>query len=256
MISLPKQKIKASSQSPNNLIIFSKPKVGKTSALAQLENALILDLERGSDFVDALKVSAESVDDIREIGEAILKENKPYDYIIVDTITRLEEIAADYAESLYSKKPMGKTWFKTNSAGELSKDSGKAQYGTILNLPQGAGYAHLREAMTKLVEYIKSWAPRLILVAHIKDIYLEKKGSSFEVSDLDLTGKIKRIMTSQSDAIGYLYRKGNENILSFNTSDKVACGARPRHLQNREIVLSSLSGDGTLSTYWDKIYID
>ena len=56
-IKLPMQKVKAESQSPKNLIIFSKPKVGKTSLLAELNDALIIDLEDGSDYVDALKVA-------------------------------------------------------------------------------------------------------------------------------------------------------------------------------------------------------
>ena len=41
---------------------------------------------------------------------------------------------------------------------------------------------------------------------------LEKAGADFTSGQiLDLTGKMKRIVTSQSDAIGYLYRKGNKN---------------------------------------------
>ena len=57
-IKLPTQKIKATQQSPKNLIIFAKPKVGKTSLLAELENCLILDLEEGSDYVNAMKLKA------------------------------------------------------------------------------------------------------------------------------------------------------------------------------------------------------
>jgi hypothetical protein len=85
---------------------------------------------------------------------------------------------------------------------------------------------------------------------------LEKNGSEFSSLDLDLTGKLKRITTSNSDAIGYLYRKGNKNIVSFKTSDEVACGARQEHLRNQEIVLSELNEDNTIKTNWDKIYID
>ena len=109
--------------------------------------------------------------------------------------------------------------------------------------------------MTNIIEYIKTWAPRIILVGHIKDVLLEKAGSEFTSSDLDLTGKIKRIISSQSDAIGYLYRKGNQNILSFKTTDEVSCGARPEHLRNQEIVISEMTDKGLVS-HWDKIYID
>jgi hypothetical protein len=105
------------------------------------------------------------------------------------------------------------------------------------------------------VEYVKTLAPKIILVGHIKDILLEKGGADFNALDLDLTGKLKRITTSQSDAVGYLYRKGNKNILSFRTTDEVSCGARPEHLRNKEIEVSEVI-DGKLHTYWDKIYID
>jgi hypothetical protein len=122
-------------------------------------------------------------------------------------------------------------------------------------MPNGAGYPWLREAFTKIIEYIKTLAPRIILIGHIKDVLLEKNGTDFNSMDLDLTGKLKRITSSQSDAIGYLYRKGDQNILSFKTTDEVSCGARPEHLRNKEIVVSEMTDKG-LITYWDKIYID
>jgi len=46
---LPTKKVKAEIKSPKNMVIFSKPKVGKTTLLAQLDNCLIIDLEEGSD---------------------------------------------------------------------------------------------------------------------------------------------------------------------------------------------------------------
>jgi predicted RNA methylase len=116
-------------------------------------------------------------------------------------------------------------------------------------------YAYIREAFTKLIEYIKTWAPRVVLVGHVKDIVLDKAGADVNAMDLDLIGKQKRITASQSDAIGYLYRKGNQNILTFKTTDEIACGARPEHLQNAEIIISEMI-DGQLVTHWEKVYID
>ena len=254
-ITLPKKKSAALHKSPKNLIIFSKPKVGKTSLLAELEDCLILDLERGSDYVDAMKISVGSVEEIKAIGEQIKKEGNPYKYIAVDTITALEEMCIPYAETIYSKTSMGKNWFKTTADGSLAADSGKAIYGSILNMPNGAGYPYLRDAFTRVIEYVKTLAPRVILVGHIKDILLEKGGAEFNSLDLDLTGKLKRITTSQSDAVGYLYRKGNKNVLSFKTSDEVSCGARPEHLRNQEIEVSELV-EGKVKTHWEKIFID
>ena len=144
--------------------------------------------------------------------------------------------------------PMGSGW--------LDEGKGKAKYGSILNLPNGAGYPYLRQAFTKVIDYIKMWAPHVLLMGHVKDTVLDKNGKEFSSLDLDLTGKIKRIASSQSDGIGYLYRKGKANILSFVTSDEVSCGARPTHLQNKEIVISEITEDGKYVTYWDRVFID
>jgi len=248
-IILPLSKVEATVKSPSNLILFSKPKVGKTSIVAQLPDCLVLDLEDGSDYVSAMKIKASSVQDIKKIGAAIKDAGNPYKYIAVDTVTALEEMCIPYGETLYSQSPMGANWFDPERGG-------KAKYGNILNLPNGAGYPWVREAYMKVTAYIKTWAPRVIFLGHVKDIVLEKAGAEFNSLDLDLTGKLKRIVCSKSDAIGYLYRKGNKNILSFKTTDEIACGARPDHLKNQEIVLSEINDDGSFVTHWDKIYID
>lgn len=247
-IVLPTTKVAPETKSPKNLIIFSKPKTGKTSLLATLDDCLILDLEGGTKYLNAMKVEAKSFEDIKAIGQAIKEAGKPYKYIAVDTITALEDMIIPYAEILYSKSPMGKNWF--NPGG------GKEKYGNILGMAEGAGYFWTRQAFTKVIDYIQTWAPRVIFIGHVKDTQLEKAGSTFSSMDLDLTGKLKRITSSNADAIGYLYRKGKKNILSFNTNDEVACGARPEHLSNQEIVVSEVDENGNYITYWDKIYID
>lgn len=242
---LPTKLVKAINHNPKNLIIFSKPKVGKTSLLAQLPDNLIIDFENGSDYVDALKVKANNVSDLKQIGEAILEAGKPYKYITLDTITALEEKCIPYAEELYSKSSMGKRWFT----------EGKAKYGSLLNLANGAGYPWLRQAFEKIIAYVSTLADHIILVGHVKDTMLEKNGEEFNASELDLTGKIKRVTASKSDAIGYMYRKGNQNIISFKTTDEVSCGARSPHLSNKEVVVSEINKEtGELTTHWERIF--
>jgi len=55
-IVLPKKKVSATRTNPKRMIIYSKPKTGKTTAFAGLDDNLIIDLENGSDYVEALKV--------------------------------------------------------------------------------------------------------------------------------------------------------------------------------------------------------
>jgi len=254
-INLPTKIIKSSIKSPKNLIIISKPKVGKTSLLATLEDCLLLDFEEGSDYVDALKIKIDSVKKLKLVGKKIQDAGNPYKIIAVDTVTALETMCLNFAEDIYADTPMGKNWFLRTEDGKLSKKSGKAQYKQIIGLPNGGGYLFLRQAFTKVIDYIHTLAPLIILSGHVKDILLEKDGVEISSNEIDLTGKLKRMTTSASDAIGYLYRKGEQNILSFKTTDEVACGARPEHLRNKEIVISEII-DEKYITYWDKIYID
>jgi hypothetical protein len=109
-IVLPTSRVAPSHKSPTNLIIFSKPKIGKTSLLSTLDNCLILDLEEGSKYLNAMKVEAKTFEEIREIGQAIKEAENPYKYVAVDTITALEEMIIPYAEVMYSKSPKLTHW--------------------------------------------------------------------------------------------------------------------------------------------------
>ena len=63
-MTLPTEKIPAVSTNPKYLILYGSPKAGKTSCLAQLENNLIIDLEGGSTFIDAMAIQGRSIEDL------------------------------------------------------------------------------------------------------------------------------------------------------------------------------------------------
>lgn len=105
---LPTQKVKANVINPKRLIIYSKPKTGKTTALAGLDNNLIIDLEEGSDYVDALKVKVHNLTELREIGEEIKKANYPYKYVTIDTVTVLEDLVKPLALKIYKNTPINR----------------------------------------------------------------------------------------------------------------------------------------------------
>ena len=65
---LPTVKTKAAENvNPKLLIIYGKPKSGKTTLMAALDDNLIIDFEKGTSYVDALKVNVESMKDISEL---------------------------------------------------------------------------------------------------------------------------------------------------------------------------------------------
>ncbi len=238
-IVLPTSKIPAVTKSPELLILFSAPKVGKTTLVAQLENNLIIDLERGSNFVEALKIQAKNTTDIHNICEEIKKAGKPYQYITVDTATALEDLCLPLALKLYQGTPMGRTYTDN-----------------VLNLPNGAGYKYLRDAFDIMIDKIRECAPRVILLGHVKDKIVEKVGKEVNAKELALTGKLSSIICSKADAIGYLYREENKCWVTFETQNELVCGARPEHLRNKVIVLSEQDATGKTKAYWDRVFID
>ena len=237
-IVLPTKKVKVERNNPKRLIIYSKPKTGKTTAFAGLDDNLILDLENGSEYVEALKIKINSLQDLLDAGKAIKEAGKPYTYVTVDTVTALEDMVMPLAIKLYKQTSMGKNYDGDN----------------VLSLPNGAGYLYLRQAFFQVLDFIDTLAPHIILSGHIKDKQVDDKGEMVMAANIDLTGKIKSLICANADAIGYMFRKGNQTILSFKTTDEVTCGARPQHLQNEEIVLSEMNDKGEIVSHWDKVY--
>ena len=240
---LPTSKIPAVSVNPKFLIIYGRPKAGKTSCLAQLESNLIVDLEGGSQFIDAMAVQARTVNELGEIAQAIRAKNKEvghnfYKHITIDNATRLEEICLSYAKLLYMQTPMGK-----NYKGD-----------DVRTLPNGSGYMFIRQAVRKVIDMFKDLCDEFILVGHVKDVQIEQNGEELSEMALDLVGKLSAIVCGEADAVGYLYRKGNETHISFKGGDGTIKEARAPHLRGQDIIIATGNEDGTITTNWNKIY--
>ena len=237
-IVLPTVKEKATRVNPKRLLVYSKPKTGKTTAFAGLDNNLLIDLENGADYVEAMKLKVNSLKELYDAGKAIKEAGKPYKYITIDTVTALEEMIMPLAVKLYKNTSMGKNYDGDN----------------VLSLSNGAGYLYIRQAFFQVLDFIDTLAPHIILSGHIKDKQVDDKGEMVMSANIDLTGKIKSLICANSDAIGYMYRKDNKTILSFKTNEEVTCGARPEHLRNEEIVISEMI-DGVIKTSWEKVFV-
>lgn len=244
MLVLPTEKNKPKVQNPRFLIIFGKPKSGKTTLLSTLDNCLIVDLEGGSEFLEALSIQARSVADLGEIANAIrakIKETgtNPYKYIAIDNATRLEEMCLPYAATLYRQTPMGKTYTGTD----------------VRQLPNGSGYLYLREAVKKVINMFKDLCDNFILVGHTKDKMINKEGEELTEMAIDLVGRLGDIVCGEADAVGYVYRKKNETIISFEGGDNSVREARAPHLRGQKIVIAESDENNNIETHWDKIYL-
>lgn len=226
------------------LIIFGKPKAGKTTLASKLDNNLIIDLEGGSEFLEALAVQARSVKDLGEIANAIREEikstgKKPYKYITLDNASRLEEICLSYAATLYRQTPMGKNY----------------QGNDVRTLPNGSGYMYLQQAVRKVIDMFRDLCDNFILIGHLRDKMINKEGEELSEMSLDLVGKLANIICGEADAVGYVYRKKNETHISFEGGDNSVREARAPHLRGKNIVIAESDENNDIKVYWDKIYL-
>ena len=243
MIVLPTEKVKAKVSNPRFLIIFGKPKSGKTTIVSELENNLIIDLEGGSQFLDALSVQARNVADLGEIAAAIRQKNKEcngffYKHITIDNATRLEEMTLSYALTLYNQTPMGKSY-----------------RGDVRMLPNGAGWFYIRQAVRKVIDMFRELCEEFILVGHTKDKLVNKEGEELSEMQLDLAGRLSDIICGEADAIGYVYRKKNQTLISFQGVENNIVEARAPHLRGKTVVIAESDESGKITTDWNKIYL-
>lgn len=250
------------------MVIFSQPKCGKTTAISGLPNCLIIDLEDGTDYVDGfiINVLAEAAKKLNlrkpkevlnhpqgndavlsvlyEISQELAKGDIVYDFIAIDTATRLVDYATHMATLNYKSTPLGKNYNGKN---------------VVIDLPQGGGYPLMWDAFTTLLQWFEPYANvSTIIVTHTKDSSVLRDGRDLSARDIALTGKLKDIICQNAQAIGYMRRAdGSKTIISFKNDERDrATGARTSYLANQEFVLVEEvpAGSRNFVFHWDKIF--
>ena len=252
---LPEQRIKPTRINPKILVLYGMPKVGKTGVVAQLNDCLILDTEGGAEMYECRRMPVTSIDgdivrnddgDITSIGfnkvyDAILQDGLdqiaagkkvqfPYKFLVIDTLDKLEDYCEVSATKKYKSSIIGKTF----------------EGGSVLELPQGAGYYHLRNEVLGQIEKMASVCKYLILITHIKEKLLNKGGIDVSSKDISLTGRLGSMVCAKADGIGYLYWDAKKQMMvSFETNESAVMGARFKRLAGKRFPFD-----------WKEIYLN
>jgi hypothetical protein len=266
-IVLPTERRKATDYNPRLMVLFGKPKCGKSTLMASLDSNLIIDLEDGYRALDVMCVQARNASDIYQIKVAIEQKNhengdKPfYRFITIDNATRLEEMSLMVAAGFYRKTPMGTNFgYKKDSIGNILMDANGKKVidpkADVRQLANGAGYLYLRQAMKEMVNMFKPLCDTLILVCHVKDKQIKKNDEETTEMAVDLAGKTGDIICGEADAIGYVSRQDNKTILSFKGGENNIRGSRPLHLREKTFVVAESDDDGNLNVDMSQIFPD
>lgn len=251
---LPTKKEKPNRINPKKIIIYGNPKSGKSTALSQLDNCLIIDVEDGTNFLEALKINVLEIakrDDksplivLKDVINSIKAHNTEngnylYKYIAIDTVSALEDIVLPLANKLYKNTVQGKNWTGDD----------------VTLLGNGSGYRFTRMALSMVLNELEEICDTLIILGHIKDKMVTRGGEEMNEQGLDLTGKMAGIVASKADAVGYIYRKDNQTIVDFTATESMVCGGRCEHLINKKVVLIESDDDNNIKVDWSEIFLD
>lgn len=264
---LPTKRREAQNYNPKLLVLFGKPKSGKSTLMASLDSNLIIDLEDGYRALSVMDIQVRTAQQMFEVEKLIrskmeeLKGEYPYRFITIDNATRLEEMCLPYAAHLYRNTAMGASWgYLKDSANRPVKDANGKNVidpkADVRLLPNGAGYLYLRQALKKMVDMFKPLCDTLILVAHVKDRQIKLNGEELSEMSVDLAGKMGDIICGEADAIGYIYRDGKKTYISFEGGDNTIREARPLHLRGKKIEVASSDEDNNVTVDMSKIFLN
>ena len=148
------QKITAA-RSPQRLFIYGKPKVGKTSAVAQLPKHLIIDTEvkgksdgqllGGTSYCEgATSIVVESLNGLKACLSYLQSNPESHDFVVLDTIDHIEAWVTDAVCRTHNVKHIG-------------------------DIPHGKGWSLMRSQVIAIVEQFARASKHIIIVGHQKD---------------------------------------------------------------------------------------
>ena len=187
--------------------------------LSKLDNCLIIDTEKGTNMLEAYVQEVNNREElIQTLKDAM--EGHEFKYIAIDTIDKVVQWAEQAVCAEY-------------------------EVASIADLTFGKGYALAREKVMNTINAFRDICEHLIIVGHRKVARAVIDGKALvEPESLDITGKLKNLIMSDCDAIGYVLREDDKLMVSFKADESVEAGSRCEHLRGKCITFK-----------WDKIYI-
>lgn len=243
----------------NTMILFGKEKCGKTTALTELENCLIVDTERGANKVPAMSIQVPEAGPVtkmqwlKRLADKLIEDGKPYDYVAIDTFSEVNEWAEWSGTWRYMNSVQGKSFNREKDKhgnpikGGAFIDPSSDDYQSVHSLPDGYGYRWSREEILDIYKRFEKVARKcVIFVCHVEDKYVGNKDTTDLIipKQLALTGKVREILPRKVDAIGYVYNDKGVLKVNFTGTEEKLGGTRAKHL---------IGYNDTLD--WSKVFI-
>jgi hypothetical protein len=165
----------------SNTLIFGDPKIGKTTLLAQMENALILDTENGTGFVDAFVMPVPDYPSFLAGCKEVAEQPHDHSPICIDTLDNVVRFCT----------------------AEVCRQNGVKD---LADLPYGKGYSQLGNGLIQILTRLASLGRGLWMTAHVKEVEVDVPGVGKALrAEPSLPGSVARQLLAFCDFVFYLH---------------------------------------------------
>lgn len=201
------------------LLLYGKPKCGKTSFSAQMPRNLLIAFEKGYNAISGIKpVDITKWSDFKMVLRQLEKPEarQMYDSVTIDTLTIAWQLCEEF----------------------ICAQNGVQKIGDI---PWGGGYAACKKEFETTLRKITMLGYGLLMITHVaKRIEIDKDGSEKEILSPDMPKRAAEIANSLVDIIGYIGVEFNNSDDTYGTrylytreTPTIFAGSRFRHLAPR-----------------------
>ena len=264
---------------PSTLMIIGDVKLGKTTIEALMTTqfapgkALLVTLgkEAGADNLAAVEEKCPDYRTYENLMDDLISD-QPYDFVIYDNLSVVNDWAETAGTISYMKSTMGKNYnLKARDTNPTAKGPGlnsktmnlyylpgDPNFKSVYLLPDGNGYAWARPIADRWYHKMKESAEYVIMNGHkkVNRFTTDDDGKRLNTEHLDMVKGIATAYCKDVDVLASMYAKKNERYLSFQTnSGDTAGGSRYDYLADQVIKISEKTDKGIV-TYWETIYPD
>ena len=198
------------------LLLYGKPKCGKTSFSAQMPRNLLIAFEKGYNAIAGIKpIDISKWSDFKLVLRQLEKPEarQLYDSITIDTLTIAWQLCEEF----------------------ICAQNGVQKIGDI---PWGGGYAACKKEFETALRKITMLGYGLLMITHVaKRVEIDKDGSEREILSPDMPKRAAEIANGLVDIIGYIgveFRGDGDDTgtryLYTRETPTIFAGSRFRHL--------------------------
>jgi len=164
-----------------NTLIFSNPKVGKSTFCSQIPGALFAPTEEGLNYLEVNRVPLITKwSEILYLGQLLSKEPHDFKTVVVDTVDQLYQRAEEYICQVEGVKK-------------------------VADIPMGAGYGMVKKEFIRVMTRFNSLGLGLVFTSHSKLREVKTKTLTYTMMDTSLSPGASQAICGFMDHILYAY---------------------------------------------------